>query len=109
MVDAINSRDLPALDDLVAPDVVRKNAAMPGVEVDSPDDFKAFLETDFLTVPDPVMKIDPILGDDEFAGIRAIYSGMQTGQTGPFPPSGRHLELPFIGIHKLKNGKISQM
>ena len=109
MVNAINDRNLDALDGLVAPNLVRTSAATAGVEVNSLDDFKAFLEADFLTVPDSVMKIDLIFGNDEFVGMRAIYSGTQTGQMGPFPPSGRKFELPFIGILKLEDGKISEM
>lgn len=109
MVDAINDRDLDALDELIAPDVVRTSAATAGVEVNSLDDFKAFLETDFLTVPDSVMTIELIFGNDDFVGMRAIYSGTQTGQMGPFPPTGKHFDLPFIGILKLRNGRISEI
>ena len=41
--------------------------------------------------------------------MRAIYSGTQTGMMGPFPPSGKRVDLPFIGILKFTNGKISEM
>jgi steroid delta-isomerase-like uncharacterized protein len=109
MIEAINRRDLDALDDLVAPDVVRRSAATAGVTVESLDDFKAFLKSDFSAVPDSVMNIDLIFGNDRFVAIRAIYSGTQKGRMGPFPPSGKHFELPFIGILKLEGGKISEL
>ena len=109
MVEAINHRDLDKLDQLVAPDVVRKSAATAGIAVNNLDDFKAFLESDFSTVPDSTMKIDVIFGNDQFVAMRAIYSGTQEGQMGPFPPSGKYFELPFIGILKLENGKISEI
>jgi steroid delta-isomerase-like uncharacterized protein len=109
MVEAINQRNLDRLDQLVAPDVVRKSAATAGITVNSLDDFKAFLESDFSTVPDSVMKIDLIFGNDQFVAMRAIYSGTQKGQMGPFPPSGKYFELPFIGILRLENGMISEI
>jgi len=109
MVDAINSRNLEALDNLVAPDVVRKSAATPGVTVENLDDFKAFLRADFSAVPDSVMTIDVIFGNEEFVAMRAVYAGTQTGQMGPFPPSGKHFELPFIGVLSMKDGKISEI
>jgi steroid delta-isomerase-like uncharacterized protein len=109
MVAAINDRDLDALDGLVAPNVVRKSAATAGVTINSLDDFKEFLENDFSAVPDSVMKIDIIFGNDQFVAMRTIYAGTQNGQMGPFPPSGKYFELPFIGILKLENGKISEI
>jgi len=109
MVDAINDRNLDALDNLIAPNVVRKSAATAGVTVNNLDDFKAFLEADFSTVPDSVMSIDLIFGNDEFVAMRAIYSGTQTEQMGEFPPSGKRFQLPFIGILKFEQGKISEI
>ena len=109
MVDAINDRDLSALDEIIAPDVVRKSAATAGVTVNSLSEFKEFLESDFMAVPDSVMNIDIIFGNDLFVAMRVIYSGTQTGQMGPFPPSNMHFELPFIGILKFEGGKISEI
>ncbi|MGD8359205.1 MAG: ester cyclase [Lysobacterales bacterium] len=109
MVDAINDRDLSALDEIVAPDVVRKSAATAGVAVNSLREFKAYLESDFMAVPDSVMNIDIIFGNDRFVAMRVIYSGTQTGPMGTLPPSNKQFELPFIGILKFKGGKISEI
>ena len=109
MVEAINERDLDRLDGLIAPDVVRQSAATPGVRVTSLEEFKAFLKTDFATVPDSVMKIDVIFGNADFVAMRAIYIGTQTGAMGPFPASNKKVELPFIGILRFADGKISEM
>ncbi len=46
MVEALNARDMGALDSIVAPDVQRHSAATPNVTVRSRDDFKAFLRRD---------------------------------------------------------------
>lgn len=109
MVEAINDRDLDRLDRLIAPNIVRHSAATAGISVTNLEEFKTFLRTDFAAVPDSVMKIDVIFGNDEFVAMRAIYSGTQTGAMGPFPASGKRVELPFIGILRFTNGKISEM
>ena len=109
MVEAINDRDLDRLDTLVADDIVRHSAATEGVVVDNLDQFKDFLRADFDGVPDSVITIDVIFGNSEYVALRAIYSGTQTGKIGPFPPSGKRVELPYLGILRIADGKISEM
>ena len=109
MVEAINDRDLDRLDQLVSEKVVRHSAATAGVVVTNLHEFKAFLESDFSAVPDSVMKVDVIFGNDNYVAMRATYSGRQSGQMGPFPATGERFKLPFIGILKIEDGKISEM
>jgi len=109
MTDAINARDLGALDALVAPDVVRHSAATPDIVVTNLAEFKAFLETDFATVSDSVQKIDVIFGGGDFVAVRARYIGTQDGPMGPFPASGKRLELPYIGILRFEDRKIVEI
>ena len=109
MVDAINDRDLNRLDQFVSKNVVRHSEATAGVVVTSLAEFKAFLEYDFSAVPDSVMEVDVIFGNQDFVAMRAIYSGTQSGQMGPFPPTGKRFELPFIGILRIDEGKISEI
>ena len=109
MVEAINDRDLGRLDTLLAADIVRHSAATEGVNVTSLDEFKDFLRADFSGIPDSVITIEIIFGNSEFVALRAIYSGTQTGQVGPFPPSGKRVELPYLGILRITNGKVAEM
>jgi len=109
MAEAINERDLDALDELVSASVRRHSAATPGVEVRSLEDFKAFLRGDFAAVPDSVQEIVEIFGAGDRVALRAVYRGTQSGPMGPFPPSGRQLELPFLGILRLEEGKVAEI
>ena len=109
MVDVINDRDLERLDEFVTQDVVRHSAATAGVVVTNLEEFKAFLKSDFAAVPDSVMSVDIIFGNQDFVAMRAVYAGTQSGQMGPFPPTGKRFELPFIGILKIDGGKISEI
>jgi len=77
--------------------------------VTSLDEFKAFLETDFAGIPDSVQEIDVIFGSDDKVAVRARYSGTQTGPMGPFPPTGKRVELVFIGILRIENDKVAEI
>ena len=109
MMETINARNLDALDEYVAPDVVRHSAATAGVVVTNLSEFKAFLETDFATVSDSVQKIDVIFGGGDYVAVRARYIGTQDGPMGPFPASGEKLELPYNGILRFEDGKIVEI
>jgi steroid delta-isomerase-like uncharacterized protein len=109
MTAAINARDLDALDAYVAADVRRHCAATPGVLVESLEQFKAFLETDIAAVPDSVQTINFMLGEDNLVAAHVTYAGTQTGAMGPFPPSGKRLEIPFIGILRFEDGKVAEI
>jgi steroid delta-isomerase-like uncharacterized protein len=109
MIDAINTRDLDALDSLMSEDVVRHSAATPGVVVTNLGEFKDFLKTDFAAVPDSVQEVDIIFASDDYVAVRARYMGTQLGPFGPFPPSGRQLKLDFMGILRIDDGKIAEI
>ena len=108
-VDAINARDLAALDDVIAPDYVRHCQATPDVIVHSLDDFKRFLKTDLAAVPDSVVTTKWLVAEGDLLAFYCTYTGTQSGQMGPFPPSGRRLSLDFSGVHRFKNGKIADV
>lgn len=109
MIEAVNARDFDALDELVSPDVHRYSGATPDLQVRSLADFKAFLEADLTAVPDAMQEVNRIFSSGEMVAVHATYSGTQTGQMGPFPPSGRPLVLPFIGLLRLEDGKIAEI
>jgi len=109
MIEAVNARDLDALDNYIAADVKRHCAATPGIHVTSLDEFKAFLETDFASVPDSKQTINIIFGGGDKVAVHATYAGTQKGPMGPFPPSGKQLSLPFLGILRIEDGKIAEM
>ena len=109
MTEAINERDFDALDGLVAQDLHRHSAATPGVTVENLDQFKEFLRQDLLAVPDAQQEINFMLAEDDLVAAHVTYRGTQTGQWGPFPASSEAVELPFIGILRIEDGKIAEI
>lgn len=109
MTQAINTRDLDALDSYMAPDIRRHSNATPGLVVENRNQFKAFLEADFASVPDSFQTVNIILGEGDKVAVHATYEGTQAGNFGPFPPSGKRLKIAFIGILRLEDGLIAEI
>jgi predicted ester cyclase len=108
-VDALNQHNLDALDDLVAPDFVRHCQATPGLEIRSLAGFKRFLVEDHAGVPDGRQIVRFLIAEGDFAAMYCTYSGTQTGQWGPFSPTGRHVEFDFSGVIRFCSGKMAEL
>lgn len=108
-VAALNARDRDALAEVVAPDVVRRSPATPGVTVESFEDLWAFFEQDFAAFPDSVVTLETLVAEDDLAAVWATYSGIQTGPMGPFPASGASATMEFSGFLRIRDGKIADM
>lgn len=109
MTEVINSRELDRLGDFVASDIVRHSSATLGVTVTNLDEFRAFLEADIASVPDSVQTIDVIFGNGEYVGVRARYNGTQQGPMGPFPATGKPIEIAFVGLLRIEDGKVAEI
>ena len=109
MIETINERRLDDLGDYVADNIVRHSAATPGVVVTNIDEFRAFLAADIASTPDSVQEIQIIFGSGDFVAVRATLSATQTGQFGPFPPSGKRMQIPFMCILRIDNGKVAEI
>lgn len=108
-MDALNRREFAVLEEVISPDIQRHSGATPDLTIESREQFIEFLKQDVQGVPDVRQEIDLILAEGDLVAVRARYLGTQTGQWGPFPPSGKSIELSFIGIMKLKDGQIVEI
>ena len=109
MIDAINDRRLDELHRFVATDVVRHSAATPGVVVTSLDEFRDFLVADIASMPDSTQTIEHIFGSGDFVAVRMTLEATQTGQMAPFPPTGKRMRIPFLGILRAEDHRIAEI
>lgn len=107
--DAMNSRELDLLDDIVAQDFVRHCEATPDLHVRSREDFKQFLRENTSAFPDNVQTFHQVIVEGNLAGIWVTYEGTQTGQFGPLPPSGRKARFDFGGYLRVESGRIAEL
>ena len=106
---AINNRDLPLLAETTSTKFVRHCQATPGLEITSLDQFVAFLQSDWEAFPDSQIVVQQLVAEGDRVAIFATYEGTQTGQMGPFPPSGKRVSLDFSGVFRIEEGKIAEI
>jgi steroid delta-isomerase-like uncharacterized protein len=106
--DAMNARRHDLLDDILAADVVRHCQATPQLSISNREEFKRFLRQDAATFPDNVQSFTQLLVDGDRAAVWATYEGTQTGQLGPFPPSGKVARFDFAGVFRVDDGRIAE-
>ena len=102
----IEAGDFDKLDQYIATDYVRHCQATPDVNVTSLEGLKEFLKGDLETVSDPKMVVHRLLAEDDLVAFWATYSGVQDGPMGPFPATGKRMELDFAGMHRIADDKI---
>jgi steroid delta-isomerase-like uncharacterized protein len=107
--EAMNSRQLELLDDIVADDFVRHCQATPDFDVRSRDDFKEFLRQNTASFPDNVQTFVQVVAEGDRAGIWVTYEGTQSGPFGPFPASDRTISFDFGGIIRAQDGKLAEL
>jgi steroid delta-isomerase-like uncharacterized protein len=107
--EAMNSRHLDALDEIVAADFVRHCQATPGVDVRSREEFKEFLRQDAAAFPDSIQVARHVVAEGDLVAVWATYEGTQQGPMGPFPTSGRRMQLDFAAFLRIEDGRIAEM
>ena len=105
---ALADGDLDALDQYIAADYVRHCQASPDVEVTSLEEFKAYLRRERESFPDPEMSVMYLVAEGDLVAFWATYGGVQDGPMGPFPATGKRMEVDFAGIHRIADGKIAE-
>lgn len=106
--DAMNTHQWDALDELLAPDVVRHCQATPQLNIRSCEQFKAFMRQDSLTFPDSRQTITRIVVEGDWVATWWTYEGTQLGAMGPFPASGRRVNFEFAVMMRMAQGRIAE-
>lgn len=104
---AINSGNLEAVDEILAPDYVRHDPTAllreAGVE-----EYKKAFRTVRKAFPDAEWTIEELLEDGDRVVGRWTFRGTHTGAFGNVPPSGRDVSYPIIGIYRIEDGRIAE-
>ena len=102
----IEAGNFEKLDQFIAADYVRHCQATPDVQVTNLEGLKEFLAHDLETVSDPKMVLHRMVAEDDLVAFWATYSGIQDGPMGPYPATGKRMELDFAGMHRIADDKI---
>ncbi len=106
--EVVAAGDYEQIGNYIASDYLRHSQATPEVQVTSLEEFKEFIRQDRLVMPDQKFVVRYLVAEGDMVAFYATYTGTQTGQMGPFPPSNKTANLDFAGVHRIENGKIAE-
>ena len=102
----VGNGNYEGMDEYIAKDYVRHCQATPELVIESLDAFKEFIRIDRMAIPDQKLNVKMLIAEGDLVAFWATYTGTQTGQMGPFSPTGNTASLDFSGVHRLENGKV---
>src|SRR5207244_13102203 len=100
-------RDQP--DALVTPNFVRHCPATAQFDVRSLEPFRDFIRQDATVFPETALAITHRLAEGDLAAAWGAYEGTQTGQMGPFPPSGKKVRVDLGAVLRVEIGKLAEL
>lgn len=106
---AINAADWDALDELLTEDFRRHSQATPDVQVNSREEFKQLQESFLESIPDQHISEEMLIAEGDKVACYATYSGTQTGPMGEFPITGKPVEIKFLSIFRIEEGRIAEL
>ena len=109
MVDAVNNRDYEIMDELFVPNFVRHCQATPDINIKNLEEMKGFLKGDLNVFPDSHINIEMLIAEGDLVAGLFTFAGTQEGAMGPFPATGKKVDLKYLGILRFEDGKIAEM
>lgn len=108
-VEATNSTDWDAFDELLTNDFKRHCQATPDVEIKSRDDIKKLQKSFYKSMPDQKITVEMLVAEGDKVAAYATYSGTLTGPMGDFPPTGKSVDSKFLSIFRIEEGRIAEI
>ena len=100
----VNRRDLDAIQEFYAPDLVWHE---PDQDIHGSEEAKRFLATYFRAFPDLTHAVEDVIAEGDKVVTRYTLSGTHQGETEELgPPTGKRIELEGITIHRIEDSKI---
>lgn len=107
--EVVNAADWERLDELVAEDFTRHSVATAGPLVTSRQAFVDLQESFLATFPDQRVTLRQLVAEGDRVAVLATFNGTQTGPMGDFPATGESVEMPFLGLFRIQEGRIVEM
>jgi len=109
LFESINRRDLDALSEVVAPDVVDHNAVI-FMQPDGPGGVIEGIRMLLIGFPDLRITVNDLIGEADSVASRLTLSGTNTGDYRGLPqPTNQHFENEAIAILRIEDGKVAEI
>lgn len=110
ILERISAGDSAGFTAALAPNYVRHCQAMPPElqEIHGREAMQAWLLANQATFPDYHEELEWLVAEGEYVAWRSRGRGTMAGPMGPFPPTGRTMEIAIIGMHRFEHGLIAE-
>jgi len=100
-IEAVNSKDLASLDDLISPDYV-------DMQLQGRESAKQTIKMFYKGFPDFHVTIDDIIAEGDKVWFRLKATGTHTGDFHGLPPTGKKMTITAVDIFRIVDGKAVQ-
>jgi predicted ester cyclase len=101
----VNKIDRHVAQQVVAADLVFNSPYTPGPTRDR-DSFLGMLTAVHAALPDFKLVEHAVVAEGDLVASRWTVYGTHAGQLGPFPPTGRRLEISGLSIYRVADGRV---
>lgn len=110
ILERLSAGDITGFTDALAPDYIRHSQAMPPElrEIQSRDTMHKWLISNKEAFPDYREELEYVMGEGDMVAWRSRGSGTHKGTFGPFPATGKQIDVVIIGMHRFEGGKIAE-
>jgi predicted ester cyclase len=110
MLDSVNQGNLSGFVEGLAPSYLRHCQAMPAglQEIRGRDAMLQWLQGNQATFPDYREEIESMVAEGDYVAWRSRGTGTQRGPLGPFPATGRRMEIAIMGMHRFEDGLVAE-
>jgi len=100
--EAMNGRNFSILNEILAPEFVNHSMPMP---YPGPEGFKVVIEGFTTAFPDMQISLEQIIGEGDLVATAGHWTGTHRGDFMGMPATGRQVNIRFMDIWKIENGK----
>jgi len=110
MLECLSAGDVKGYTDHLAPNYVRHCQAMPPAlqEIRGRNAMHEWLVSMFLTFHDYREEPEWLGGEGDIVAWRSRGKGTQSGPYGPFPATGKRMDLVIIGMHRFEGSLVAE-
>ena len=110
ILERLSAGDVSGFTEHLCPSYVRHCQAMPPElqEINSKEAMHQWLQSNFVAFSDFHEELEWVVGEGDFVAWRSRGKGTQTGAFGPFPASGKQMDLIIMGMHRFEGSLIAE-
>ncbi len=106
----LSAGNVAGFTDHLSPTYVRHCQAMPPElqEIRGRDAMHQWLLANLVPFPDYHEELEWLVGEGDFVAWRSRGTGTQSGPFGPFPATGKRMDLVIIGMHRFEGSLVAE-